>query len=427
MGKRYEVLPIPYGGKTIDIEVPSDRLAWVCSPKNVPGVSDIREAVSDALDNLIGCPDLPTLVKDRGKKTVILVDDHTRTTPQAEILPVVLNRLNELGIQDSDITVIIAGGTHRQMTQEECLAKFGQAIMDRVRVIAHVYDDPEQLVDLGTTKLGVPISVNRQYFEADFSIAIGNIIPHIYAGWSGGAKLVQPGVSGPATTGATHMVAAPRFREILGNVDNPVRREMEEVARQSGLDLIINTVLNGDGELVKVVAGDVVAAHREGVKCAEEIYSVRFSELPDVVLASSHPGNADFWQASKAYSAASLMVKPGGTVIFLCPARGGIAPEHPILYSIGGLSYESVLEGANSGKYEDEVAIAWYLTLCLSKEQVGRTFVYSDGLKDEEIEQFGFERTKDPQQTLNQVLADKGAHARVGIITHGADIYPVRI
>ena len=426
MGKRYEVLPIPYRGKTIDIEVPSDRLAWVCSPKNVPGVSDIREVVSDALDNLIGCPDLPTLVKDRGKKTVILVDDHTRTTPQAEILPVVLNRLNELGIQDSDITVIIAGGTHRQMTQEECLAKFGQAIMDRVRVIAHVYDDPEQLVDLGTTKLGVPISVNRQYFEADFSIAIGNIIP-TFMRVGLGSQIGAARCFWSCDNGATHMVAAPRFREILGNVDNPVRREMEEVARQSGLDLIINTVLNGDGELVKVVAGDVVAAHREGVKCAKEIYSVRFSELPDVVLASSHPGNADFWQASKAYSAASLMVKPGGTVIFLCPARGGIAPEHPILYSIGGLSYESILEGANSGKYDDEVAIAWYLTLCLSKEQVGRTFVYSDGLKDEEIEHFGFERTKDHQQTLNLVLADKGAHARVGIITHGADIYPVRI
>jgi len=427
METQLDVIPVPYGRETIDIAIPSERLAWVCSPKDVPGVKDIGQAVNDALDNLIGCPDLPTIVGSRGKNTVILVDDYTRTTPQAQILPVVLNRLNELGIPDSSITLIIAGGTHRQMTREECLAKFGAEIMDRVRVIPHMYDDPNQLVELGTTKLGVPISVNRRYYEANLSIAVGNIVPHIYAGWSGGAKLVQPGVSGPATTAATHMVAAPRFREILGRVDNPVRREMEEVARQSGLDLIINTVLNRRGEVVKVVAGDVVAAHREGVRHAEEVYSVQFSELPDVVLASSYPGNADFWQASKAYSAASLMVKPGGTIILMCPAWGGLAPGHPILYSIGELSYEEALEGADCGRFEDEVAVAWYLTLCLSKEQVARTYVYSDGLKESEIEQFGFQLIDDPQETLDRVLTEMGSGARVGVITHGGDINPVRV
>lgn len=427
MDRTHEIITIPYGAQTIDIRVPKEMIAWICSPADLPGVADVGQAVRDALDNLIGCPELSNLVQQRGKKTVLLVDDDTRSTPQKDILPVVLNRLNELGIRDADITAIIAVGTHRYMSREECLVKYGQEVMDRIKITNHISDDPAELVNLGSTKLGIPISINREFYEADLSIAIGNIIPHIYAGWSGGAKMVQPGVSGPATTSATHLVAAPRFPEILGNVDNSVRKEMEEVARQSKLDLIINTVLNRHGEIVRVVAGDVVAAHRRGVEYAEKIYSFEFSESPDVLIVSSHPADKDFWQAIKAYTTASLMLKPGGTLIFISPCWEGVAPDHPTLFDLGQTPYEQPLEDALAGKYEDGVAVATYSALSIARSRIGRTMFYTEGIGQAELQHLGFEHTEDPQESIDQVLRSIGPQARIGIMTHGADINPVKI
>lgn len=427
MEQAYEIISIPYGSRTMAIRVPRERIAWICSPADVPGVTDVNQTVKNALDNLIGCAELPTLVQQRGKKTVLLVDDDTRSTPQKDVLPVVLNRLNELGIRDEDITAIIAVGTHRHMSQQECLAKYGQEVVSRIKIANHIYDDAAELVNLGTTKLGIPISINREFYQADLSIAIGNIIPHIYAGWSGGAKMVQPGVSGPATTSATHLVAAPRFPEILGNVDNPVRKEMDEVARQSKLDLIVNTILNRHGEVVEVVAGDVVAAHRQGVKCAERIYSFEFSELPDVLVVSSHPADKDFWQAIKAYTTASLMLKPGGTVIFISPCWEGVAPDHPTLYDLGQTPYEKPLEDALAGKYEDGVAVATYSALSIARNRIGRTIFYTEGIRKAELHHLGFEHTDDLQEAINQVLRSIGPQARIGIMTHGADVDPVKI
>jgi nickel-dependent lactate racemase len=425
MQEEYTTVTLPYGQEKLSIKIPRDRLAWTCSPADIPGVADPEQAVREALDNPIGSPNLSTLVRSRGKRTVLLLDDDTRSTPQSTILPVLLNCLNEAGVADEDITGIIAVGTHRHMTEEECLAKYGEEAMSRIRIINHIYDDPTELVDLGTTELGVPISVNRQFYEAELSIAVGNIIPHMYAGWAGGAKMVQPGVSGPKTTSATHLVAAPRFPEILGRVENPVRHEMEEVARQTKLDFIVNTVLNRNHEIACVVAGDVVAAHRAGVKVAERVYSFRPTEQPDLIVVSSHPADKDFWQALKAYTAASMLIKPGGTVLFLSPCWEGVAPDHPIFYELGQVPHEGPLADALAGKYDDGVAVATYCALDIARKRYGRTIVYTEGITRDELHHLGFEATDDPQATLDSLIKEIGPQTRIGIITHGADVNPV--
>ena len=185
------------------------------------------------------------------------------------------------------------------MDEAECRARYGREATTRVRV-ENLSQDPADFVDLGVTPLGVPVFVSRRYLESDLSIAVGNIIPHMYAGWAGGAKMVQPGVSNRVTTAKTHLMAGPRVYEILGDVDNPVRQEMEQIARDSGLNFIVNVVLNRDGQVAAVVAGDLVTAHRalqeRAARLADERARRAFLEgVPwnrEIVRAYSERGHA---------------------------------------------------------------------------------------------------------------------------------------
>ena len=238
---------LPYGHESRTIAVPEENLAWVEGPKHAPPVADLAEAVRSAIRNPIGSPSLSELVLKHGKRTLILVDDGTRSTPQALILPILLDELNAAGVADGDISVMVALGTHRRMNWDELMARVGEAVFNRVTV-GNLSQKPEDFVDMGVSPLGIPIHVSRQYLESELSIAVGNIIPHMYAGWAGGAKMVQPGVTSAVTTGRTHLIAGPRVYEILGQVDNPVRQEMEEIAIRSGLKFIVNVVLGASGK-----------------------------------------------------------------------------------------------------------------------------------------------------------------------------------
>jgi nickel-dependent lactate racemase len=416
----YKLVRVPYGHAKKELRIPERNLAWISGPKDAPPVENLPEAVRAAIRSPIDVPSLPDLVARHGTNTVILVDDDTRSTPQALILPVLLDELNAAGVPDEDITVLIALGTHRTMSEAECLARYGQEVMNRVSV-QNLSKDEVDFVDLGVTPLGVPVFVSRRYLESDLSIAVGNIIPHMYAGWAGGAKMVQPGVTNALTTAKTHLMAGPRVYEILGNVDNPVRQEMEQIAVQSGLKFIVNVVLNRDGEVVAVVAGDVIAAHRAGVEIARPIHTLELNEQPDIVVASSHPADRDLWQGFKAVNGCGMLVKDGGTLILLIPAPEGIAPDHHQLVELGVTPGDEVLGMVGRGEIPDEVAAATYLAFDQTRKRVDIILV-TDGITGEEADRIGVKATPDFDDALAGVLARNGNRARIGVVTHGADI-----
>jgi len=416
----YEEITVPYGHETRTLRVPAANLAWVVGPKEVPPVADLPEAVRAAIRSPIGTPPLPELVARHGTRTVVLVDDGTRSTPQRLILPALLDELNGAGVPDRDVTVLIARGTHRPMTAAECVARYGEPVMARVPV-ENLSHDPADFVDLGVTPMGVPIFVSRRYLESDLSVAVGNIIPHMYAGWAGGAKMVQPGVTNALTTARTHLMAGPRVYEILGQVDNPVRREMEQIAVRSGLKFIVNVVLNREGGVVAVVAGDVVAAHRAGVEIARPIYTVEVGERPDVVVASSHPADRDLWQGVKPLNNCGMLVRDGGTLILLLPAPEGIAPDHPHMVELGQTPADVVWDMVERGEIADGVAAATYLALDQTRRRI-HVIMVTDGIPEGEAARIGLVATPDFDGALAAALARHGERARIGVVTHGADI-----
>ena len=413
-------ITLPYGHEERVIEIPAENLAWVEGPRYATPIPDIEAAVRHAIRNPIGSPTLAELVARHGTQTLLLVDDSTRSTPQKLILPILLDELNAAGVPDSEISAMIALGTHRRMEHKEIAERVSEAVLHRIPV-TNLSFDPKDFVDLGVTPLGIPIHVSRRYLESPITIAIGNIIPHMYAGYAGGAKMVQPGVTSALTTGRTHLIAGPRVYEILGNVDNEVRKEMETIAIQSGLKFIVNVVLDASGSVAGVVAGDVVKAHRAGVDIARPIYTIELEEKADIVVASSHPADRDLWQGFKPVNNCGMLVKDGGTLILQIPAPEGIAPDHTQLVDFGTTPGDKVMEMVNAGLVKDEVAAATYLAFDQTRKRITVALV-SDGISDAEARKIGITATTDFNEALAAALIRHGSKARIGVITQGADI-----
>ncbi len=417
-------ITIPYGHDKRVAHVLEDRLAWVVSPADLPTVPDVTATVRQALHQPIGCPPLPQLINQRGGTVVILVDDNTRPTPQHLLLPPLIDELNAAGIPDADITVLIALGTHRPMTSAECRAHYGDAVVDRVRVENLDNANPAAFVDVGQTKSGIPVQVARRYMDAHVKIAVGNIIPHMYAGWSGGAKLVQPGVCSHLTTCRTHVMAGPKVYEILGDLDNPVRQEIDEIGQKTGLTFILNTVLNRHHEVVRIVAGHPIAAHREGVKTSRQVYGVEVPSRADIVIAGSKPADRDLWQGFKPLNAAGMAVRTGGEVILVIPAPEGLSPDHPAIMDFGRTPNEEVLAQVARGEVHDEVAAATYMAMNVTRQRARITLV-SDGIDPEHARRLDLGLERDLDAAISTAFKRAGSGATIGVMTQAADLWPI--
>jgi nickel-dependent lactate racemase len=233
--------------------------------------------------------------------------------------------------------------------------------------------------------------------------------------------MIQPGVTDHVTTAETHLMAGPRVYEILGQVDNLVRKEMEEIALKTGLNLILNVVLNGEGEVVAVVAGHAVEAHRKGVEIARPIYTLELEERPDVIVAGSHPADRDLWQGIKPVNNCGMLVKDGGTLILVIPAPEGISPDHPYMVELGTTPGDEVLQLVKAGQIADGVGAATYLALDQTRKRI-EIILVSDGISQEEAAKIGLTATPDFEEALTQAFVRHGEHARIGVITQGADI-----
>ena len=414
-----------YGQEQVEIRLPEKQIFAVVGPREVPGVPDEKAEIEKALSNPLGHQGLSALSM-KGKSAAIICDDFTRPTPADRILPVLLDRINDVGIRDQDIEVIVASGTHRYMTADEVEEKFGKEVTERVDVMSHYWKDEGMLVDLGETTSGTPISINEHVMEADIRIGVGNIVPHAVAGWGGGAKIIQPGVCGAQTTEYTHWLSAQfETNQLLGVAENPVRREMEEIGRKVQLDLIVNTVLNQELNIVKVVSGDPVKAHREGVKVAEGVYGVRVPAKTEIVICDSYPCDVDLWQAIKAIYAAELIVESGGTIVLITPCWEGVSSEHPALLDYGFTSYDEVKHLVECGEITDLTAAADLAVVGRLINEKANVILCSAGITEEETRKLNFDYAETPQEAVDLVLATHRPEDRITVLRSSAELLPM--
>lgn len=408
------------------VEVPDDRLIGIFAPRESgDDAPSLESVVAAGLAETIGMPPLRELVGG-GRKVLLLADDNTRTTPVKEILPGLLAELAAGGMRDDDLTIMVALGTHRQMNLAELDAKFGAGMVDRFRLLQHNYHDEDQLVNLGTTELGTEIWVNRAVIEADVVIGLGQVVPHRVAGFGGGSKIVQPGVCGAVTTGQTHWLSAAYWgEEILGVAENPVRHEMDAVARRCGLKAIVNAVLDGAGRVAHVVCGDPVAAHRRACEHSRAIFGVELPRQAKIVITDSHPADLELWQGAKGYYSAEPAVAPGGVVILETPCPEGVAVQHPEVERYGYRSYAEVKQLVESGELPDLTMAAHLVHVGRLVREKGRGILVSPGIGPETAARLGLIWAADLADAYEKAKALVGEDAEVAVLRNGGDILPL--
>lgn len=418
------IVTIPFGGEPHELEVPDRNLAEVLSPKPSRAVPDPEAAIEAALDAPIAQPPLETWVKSTDR-VLIVSDDATRLTPVHRMLPALLRRLHAAGVPNARIACIMALGTHRYMTEAELRAKVGAAVFGQIRVFNHEWRNPQVLVDLGTSSQGTPLLVNRAVVEADVVIGLGAIVPHHIPGFSGSSKIIQPGVCGDRTTAETHLLSCESGGDsYLGIEDNPVRRDMDDMADRVGLSTIFNAVLNDTGEVVGLFYGAMRPAFKAGVKLARELYGVEYQEAPDIVLANSHPCDLDFWQSHKSLYPAQSMVKPGGTIIVCTPAPEGVSPVHTELLEFTAWSSQAIKAAYRDGRLTNGVACALAIAWAMVREQAS-VINYSPGITPEEKAKLGHTHAPTLAWAVEEALRRQGPDVRLTVLTHAPELLPI--
>jgi nickel-dependent lactate racemase len=412
-------------GVNTEVEIDEGSLLFYAAPRTVEQIPDQVRIVENALDNPIGTGRLEELLRP-GDRVVILVDDITRPTPSAKVLPAILQRIHGVGIPVDAVSIFMAIGTHRVMTEEELRAKLGDEVRKRYRIINRDYRDGD-FVDLGQTESGTPIYIDREVMAADFKLAVGNIVPHISAGWGGGSKMILPGVCSHKTSDMMHLMACvvQPVLEVIGTRDNVPRAEMDAIAARAGLDYIVNTVLDEGKNLLGVFAGHFVEAHRAACALAERTMVVPIPAQADILIVSAHPCHVDYWQGIKAYAYAHRGVREGGAIVFLLDGAEGLcgdAPSHEETVRRYMLwPFEDQKAAVERGEVHDLVGLNVPMYHAMVRHRVQRTICVTNHLSQEDLDVLGFDSAPTVQAALERAYELVGREATVGVIPFGGE------
>ena len=318
---------LDYGKSGLEAELPDANLVAVLGLTSPSPLEDPQSAVRDALRDPIDCAPLRVLAAGK-RDACIVVCDITRPVPNRNLLPPILDELQAAGIPPAQVTILIATGTHRPNEGEELTILLGRAVVDSCRIVNHVCTDRDSHRWLGTTENAVPVWIDKTYLEAEVRLTVGLIEPHFMAGYSGGRKLVMPGIMSLETVQAWH---SPRFLEhpnaASGIVQgNPVHEEALRIAKMASPDMIVDVTLDEKNRMTGIFAGDLEAAWLRGVAFAEQAVRASVPEPVDIVVTTcaGAPLDATFYQAVKGMVGALPIVKPGGSIIIAAECAEGV-------------------------------------------------------------------------------------------------------
>jgi nickel-dependent lactate racemase len=403
------------------VEVPDANVLGVLAPRSVTGV-DEEAVLAGAMANPIGAPALRDAVRSKDR-VLVLVDDATRGTPVPRVFRHVIAELEAGGIRDDHVTVLIAQGTHRRMTDAELGDKL-EEFYGRFPIHQHDWLDEGSLHDFGRLADGTPVRANRLLAAADFVLGIGSIVPHRIKGFSGGAKIAFPGVAGPEIQARNQWEAARHSSAVvMGQAVNSMRQRIEEAARLAGLRYIVNVVTDRDGRIVGCFAGDPIAAHRAGCSLSAEINEATLPHRADIALADSYPADRDLWQSAKGFYAGDIAVRDGGTLIVVAPNPEGVAERHPILLRLGYRPFPELAHLVESDAADDVVGAAVLADLAQIVDRVDCILV-SPGIPCDAAERLGFRHAATPQDALAMAFERQGIAARVVVLRYGGRILP---
>lgn len=421
---------LKYGKGEMKLEINEKNVLAVLEGKNVPAVDDEMQAVIDAMANPIKSPTIDRIVKP-GDKVTIIASDITRSVKSRTVMPIIVSELNRCGINDEDITIVVATGTHRGHTGEEHEYLFGRDIVSRIRLVDHNSRDEKSLTFIGNTSRGTPVYINRIVAEADKVILTGGIMYHSMAGFGGGRKSICPGVCGFNTIQKNHKLMLNPIekgggidpRVGLGKIlENPMAADMAEIADMVKPDFLVNVILNDDGKMVKVVAGDYKLAFEEGCRFAQDAFSVPVNETADALILScgGFPKDIDLYQATKAIENAMYVVKDGGTVMLLAECPDGIGHEG-FYHIITGFDTRRRREESLWDEFTIAKAVGYILTLGMERFDV----ILVSKMNEKIVRDMGMIPASSMNEAIEIIKNKLGNDFKAYIIPHASTTVPV--
>ena len=410
-------VPVAYGDGQLEVELPADRTT-VIEPSHVAGLPDEKSAVLQALENPIGTRPLREWIRP-GARICISFTDITRATPNERLIPWLLEHLAE--VPRNQITLLNQLGTHRPNTRAELEKLLTPAVLDNYRVINHEPENPEALVQFGTTHDGTPALLNRTFVEADVRIVTGFIEPHFFAGFSGGPKGIMPGVAGLQTVMSNHgarNIGDPNSSFGI-TTGNPIWEEIREIALRVGPSFLVNLALNEEREITGVFAGDLIQAHRVGCEFVRKSAMQRFEAPFEIVVTSNsgYPLDLNLYQGVKGMSAGARVLKPGGTLILACECREGVPANcslDQLLRSASGP--EEILTMLSTPGFQRPEQ--WQAQIQALIQRKANVLLYSS-LPDEVVRAAHLAPCHDIGGAVNQLVQASSNGARIAVLPQG--------
>jgi Uncharacterized conserved protein len=413
----FKNISVPYGSGQESFQIPESSFLKIVLPtdeKTAAVSSD--DLIRKALASPIGKKKLSESVRP-SQKIAVIVNDITRPTPSAYLIPFVLEELKTAGIPDENITFYFALGLHRAHNEDEIKKILGEDIFSRFKFAQHeVGSFP--VTSFGTTSRGTPIEIYSDIVENDFIIGIGEVGFHYYAGYSGGAKSLLPGVSSKNSVIANHKMMIEK-NAVSGRVDSPVRADLEEAAKIIGLDFILNIVLDSHKNVVAAFAGDFIEAHREGVKVVDAMYKIPVPAADAVIVScGGYPKDINLYQTNKALDNATQAVADGGSIILVSECRDGIGNE---VYDRWNKSCKTPDDAIERFKTEFEFGGHKAATTAAASKRFDLYLISS--LPDNEVRDAFFEPCDSVEDAISRVLS-KNPNARFLVIPYGGQTLP---
>ncbi len=414
---------IPYGRGEIEVKIPRKNHVATLMPHFKPGLKDETGEVKRALKNPIGTKRLKEIAKGR-KNAVIVVNDITRPTATYKLLPPLIQELKDGGMKEDQIQLLVATGTHRDNTREELEAMLGKDMVQRFKVVNHHCQDDKIMVDLGKTSGGIPVVINRLFWETELKVLTATIAPHQGAGFSGGRKSVLPGIASLATLKQHHGFSMRSEKPAMGWVEgNKFHENALEASKMAKADFILNTVQNDRKEITQVVAGDVEQAWLEGVKASREIFEVTVPRPADIVITTpgGFPKDIDLYQSQKSMASAELVVKEGGTVILLAECQDGAGARGFYEWMSAATCPQEVIDRFIREGYSIGASKAWLFSRCLKRSDL---ILVSRHIDSKTLKDMFTQRADTAEEAIGMALDKQGENAQIILLKNGSDMIP---
>ena len=412
-----------FGKHGLMLSLPDGPAYQVIESRTASALTDVNAALASALDAPIGCRPLIELAA--GKRTAaISVCDITRPVPNRVTLPPLLRRLHQAGISVEGVTILIATGLHRAATPAEIDSILGPEIAATYRVVNHDARAFAGHRPLGSTVRGTPVYIDERFIAADLHITLGFIEQHLMLGFSGGRKLIAPGLAAQETTKVIH---SPRFmREPMATegsiADNPLHAELLEIARMARHDFILDVTLTQSREISGVFAGDPVAAHAAGVEFLRTSSLEQLAGYADAVITSAagHPLDLTFYQTIKGITAAQHIVKPGGRILLVGECAEGVGSPEFTRMVRNFTSHEDFLAGLDGAPVEVD---QWQMEKLAVIGRNYELFFYVPGVSKEQLGGLA-ERSFDTlEAAVSAVVCGLTTGSRVAVVPEGPYVY----